>query len=147
MYNFSPDTVPFSKVISLLLISGYFRLVGRKVFPNIIIHNWVGWSWFEQVQTLYTMTSRKVFSSFMIRGWLKKVQTKEYILVTERTASHSVLQTCVSPNLSPPALSDSQVVGVYYLVWCTLSILQTEQREVACTVLKVYGFSVIWYGV
>ena len=47
------------------------------------------------------------------------VQIKEYILVIERTAPPSVFQTCVSPNLSPPALSDSQVVGVVYYMSTT----------------------------
>ena len=40
--------------------------------------------------------------------------TKEYVLVIEGTAQAIVFQRCDSPNLYPPALSDSQVVdGVY----------------------------------
>ena len=39
------------------------------------------------------------------------VLPKEYILVIEGTALAIVLQRCDSPNLSPPVLSDGQVVG------------------------------------
>ena len=85
---------------------------------------------------MHTLYQKMIILMYLCEKTIMKiiqccVQIKEYILVIERTAPPSVFQTCVSPNLSPPALSDSQVVGVYYLVWCTLSILQTEQREVA----------------
>ena len=45
---------------------------------------------------------------------------KEYILVIDGKAPAKVLQRCDSPNLSPPALSDSQVV----------EYIATEQGEV-----------------
>ena len=38
------------------------------------------------------------------------IKIKEYILLIEGTAPAIVLQRCDSPKLSPPALSDSQVV-------------------------------------
>ena len=42
------------------------------------------------------------------------VMHKEYILVIEGKApAIIVLQRCDSPNLSPPVLSDGQVVGEY----------------------------------
>ena len=46
-----------------------------------------------------------------------KFATKEYILVIERTAPPQRLPNICPRNLSQPALSDGQVVGVCYLVY------------------------------
>ena len=52
--------------------------------------------------------------------------TKEYILVIAGTATAIVLQRCDSPNLSPPPLSDSQVVE--YTADHRISIQQEGKR-------------------
>ena len=47
------------------------------------------------------------------RDILYSVHQRIYVLVIEGTASAIALQRCDSPNLSPPVLSDGQVVGEY----------------------------------
>ena len=70
---------------------------------------------------------------------------KEYILVIERTAPPIVFQTCVSHNLSPPALSDSQVVGVYYLVFSIYTIDRAGRGCVGTSLEDAGGFCAFYH--
>ena len=54
-----------------------------------------------------------------------KVLTKEYKLVIERTAQHSIFQACVSPNLSPCSVRQS---GSWE--WCTLVYYRLGETHV-----------------